>query len=212
MSDQEIRNRIIDKAAEHFLKFGFTKVTMSEIASELGMSKKTLYAYFTGKEELLSAMMEKMHRETGARVDALVANEEIDFFEKLIRLLNVSAEFHQRITPQFLMDLRRHVPEACKCSDDFIKTRVESVLGAIINEGIRKNVFRTDVNEQLLTLMYLGAFQTLMKPDLLSQLPFTTHQVMDTLGRVMFTGILTDDARQRIQSMNTKSSETAQPV
>jgi AcrR family transcriptional regulator len=39
----EIRNRILKAAEERFFRFGFSKVTMDEIASELGMSKKTLY-------------------------------------------------------------------------------------------------------------------------------------------------------------------------
>jgi AcrR family transcriptional regulator len=212
MTELEMRNRIIEKASEHFLKFGFTKVTMNEIATDLGMSKKTVYAHFLSKEELLSAMMNKIHADTAARVESLMGNQEMDFFEKLVNLLNVSAEFHQKITPHFLMDIRRHVPEVCKDSDDFIKTRVEAVLGSIIAEGVRKQVFRADVNEQLLTMMYLGAFQMLMRPDMLSQLPFTTHQVMDTIGRVMFTGILTDDARNRLRALRNESAPAEAPA
>ena len=40
---------------EMFLTFGFKSVTMDDIARKLGVSKKTLYTYYSNKEELVRA-------------------------------------------------------------------------------------------------------------------------------------------------------------
>lgn len=45
--------QIIETAGKLFHKFGFKKVSMDEIAREAGVTKKTVYAYFPSKEELL---------------------------------------------------------------------------------------------------------------------------------------------------------------
>ena len=46
---------------------GFSKVTLDEIATELGMSKKTLYKYFEDKEDLLRAGIEENYEISHAR-------------------------------------------------------------------------------------------------------------------------------------------------
>ena len=45
--------QIIIAAKCLFTKYGFKKVSMDEIASEAGVTKKTVYTYFQSKEELL---------------------------------------------------------------------------------------------------------------------------------------------------------------
>jgi AcrR family transcriptional regulator len=52
------RNAIIEAATRVFLEHGFEKATMSDIATQLGLSKATIYGYFPTKEDLF---LESMH-------------------------------------------------------------------------------------------------------------------------------------------------------
>src|SRR3954452_16181885 len=51
------RQRIVDAARAHFFSHGFRSVTMDDLANELGISKKTLYAHFPGKIDMLEAVL-----------------------------------------------------------------------------------------------------------------------------------------------------------
>ncbi|WP_439130062.1 TetR/AcrR family transcriptional regulator, partial [Polaribacter sp.] len=51
-----MRDKIVEKSNELFLNLGFKSVTMDEIASALGVSKKTIYKYFKNKTELVDAV------------------------------------------------------------------------------------------------------------------------------------------------------------
>src|SRR5438876_11067464 len=51
------RQRIVDAARVHFFSHGFRSVTMDDLAEELGISKKTLYAHFPAKIQLLEAVL-----------------------------------------------------------------------------------------------------------------------------------------------------------
>ena len=42
---------------EVFLRSGFSRVLMDDLARELGMSKKTVYSHFASKEDLLRAVL-----------------------------------------------------------------------------------------------------------------------------------------------------------
>jgi len=59
MSKDFLADKIIEKAAEVFTRFGYKKTTMDEIAHELGKGKSSIYYYFTSKEEIFQAVVEK---------------------------------------------------------------------------------------------------------------------------------------------------------
>jgi AcrR family transcriptional regulator len=194
--DQETRTRILDTAQELFLRHGFSKVTMNEIAAALGMSKKTLYAHFEGKEELFTAMHAKFHDEMGRRIHALMSDAELDFVDKLLAMLDLSAEFHQRITPEILTDFKRNAPRMQLRADNPITAQLRTVFEGIIREGVETKVFRADINEQLLIMLHIGALQTLTRPEALAELPLNVHQIIREIGRILFFGILTEDGRE----------------
>ena len=199
MTDHEIKDRILRKAEEHFLKLGYSKVTMNEIAEDLGMSKKTLYAHFESKEELLKTIVFKLRDERIAKIDKLLDDKQIDFIEKLRQLLDLTAEFHKRISPEFLTEIQRCAPGSCLDSESFVLTKVETVLSSLLREGIEKKVFRNDINVQLLVMMHIGAVQFLVRPEMFEQLPLTSRQVLHTIGQVMFYGILSDEGRTQLR-------------
>src|SRR5438132_12992319 len=64
---------ILAAAERAFLASGFGAVTMDAIAREAGVSKATVYAHFTGKEELFGAIVARLseRRFGGFSVDAL---------------------------------------------------------------------------------------------------------------------------------------------
>ncbi len=206
MSDQETKNRILDKALDHFLQFGFSKVTMNEIAEDLGMSKKTLYQYFTGKEELLLAVLNRMHTDTAVRIDALIDDVQMDFPEKLRSILGIVASFQARLTPHFLSDIQKHVPEAERCSDKFRNERMHQMTARLLDEGVQKGIFRNDLPVDLIALVYAGAVQTLLRPESLHQLSMQPSMAHAAVADVLFNGILTAEGRTRLHPTSAPSA------
>jgi TetR/AcrR family transcriptional regulator, cholesterol catabolism regulator len=62
----EVKERIQQKAHELFMRYGVRSVSMDDIASQLGMSKKTIYQYFNEKDELVDAVMDDEVTQTHA--------------------------------------------------------------------------------------------------------------------------------------------------
>jgi TetR/AcrR family acrAB operon transcriptional repressor len=58
MSDNDEREQqILDAAAAVIIQLGYDKTTMSDIAEAVGVSRRTVYLYFNGKEELFEALL-----------------------------------------------------------------------------------------------------------------------------------------------------------
>lgn len=57
MENNEREEQILEAAATVIVRLGYDKTTMSDIAKEAGTSRRTLYLYFEGKEELFEALL-----------------------------------------------------------------------------------------------------------------------------------------------------------
>ncbi|HTY36538.1 MAG TPA: TetR/AcrR family transcriptional regulator [Bacteroidota bacterium] len=198
--DLQIRERILETARDHFLQYGFSNVTMSDIAANLGMSKKTMYAYFQSKEELASEMVKELQSEMSSRISALADDESVDFLEKLNRILDATAAHHSRMSPYFRMDLQKHAPGIFQCSDDFQNQQVYAVVSRLIQEGMRKGAFRSDLEEPIVTAMFVAAFKSILKPESLARLQRPISEIIHGITNVMFRGILSDGALVMMQT------------
>ncbi len=110
---QAKRAQIIEAAHRHFSYYGFSKVTMNEIAAELGMGKASLYYYFLTKEDLFQAVLAEKHKEflmvVECRLGSLRTSTEkartfvamrMDFFSEILNLNIVDFQHWQSIRPQ----------------------------------------------------------------------------------------------------------------
>src|SRR3984893_18907365 len=55
----ESKDRILEKATDLFMRYGIRSITMDEIATQLGISKKTIYQFFTDKDEIVEAVIDR---------------------------------------------------------------------------------------------------------------------------------------------------------
>src|SRR5262245_39265398 len=106
--------RIVAAARRHFLAHGFRRVTMDDLAEELGMSKKTLYAHFPSKAALLEAVLLDKSRAIEAEVARITSECSSDFLAGLHQLLACLQRHAEEIRPPFLRDLQREAPELFK--------------------------------------------------------------------------------------------------
>ena len=55
----EVRTRIVDAAYESFWRMGFRRSSVDSIAARAGLTKRTVYAYFRSKDDLLAAVLQR---------------------------------------------------------------------------------------------------------------------------------------------------------
>ena len=206
MEENEIKERILHKAGEMFLQFGFSRVTMEEIAVELGMSKKTIYRFFPGKEHLLKDMIASMRCKLEDYVQELWANTEMPFIEKLKNLMNYIGTQSITLRGPLGHDIQKNFPSLWEEINESRKTHSLQKLNLLINEGIDKGVFRKDIDQQIVVLVYMNAIQGILNPEVLSQLPYTENQVFESIIRIFMEGIFTEEGRKKYLSIKNEEN------
>ncbi len=195
--ENEIKERIFLKAEEMFLQYGFSKVTMDEIASGLGMSKKTLYKFFSGKENLVRELIKERQCETEEYINQIWADDHLDFVGKLKKMMNFIGKQSTKLRGPLFDDLRKSMPEIWNEIHDLKKNKGLEKAVELFRKGIEQNVFRNDIGQEIVILMYTSAIQSIMNPETLSQLPISGNQAIEAIFKILFEGILTDEGREK---------------
>jgi AcrR family transcriptional regulator len=195
LEDNEIKDRILKKAEEMFLQFGFSRVTMEEIAADLGMSKKTLYKFFPGKEHLLKEMISCKRCDFEEYILKLWGDNELSFLEKLKILMNYIGKNNSAFRGPLAHDLQKNFPMIWEEINESRRTHSLEKFSLLIKEGIEKGVFRKDIDQQILFLIFMNSIQGAFNPEMLAQLPVTGAQVFEGIVKVFLEGVFTEEGR-----------------
>src|SRR6478609_816867 len=110
-SGEAVQRRIVAGARRYFFSHGFRGVTMDDLAAELGMSKKTLYAHFDTKMDLLRAVMCDKMSAVEADLERALTEGADDFSTHLQALLSCMRKHTEEIGESYVRDVRREAPE-----------------------------------------------------------------------------------------------------
>ncbi len=190
-----LRERILITAREQYMRLGFSRVTMDETASALGISKKTLYQHFESKEDLVKAVCDHHQLETDAGLRNIHQNPHWSPLEKLRRQSAFIAEIFGRMSPSLIHDLQRSQPEIWRQVQDSRKHCIETDFVALVREGQKQGTFRSDIDERVFLKVYMAAIDGVLQPAVLAELPIRPDEVYETVSRILFEGFLTDTAR-----------------
>lgn len=187
--------RITEAAERTFLRSGFSQVLMDDLARELGMSKKTLYAHFPGKEALVRAVLR--HRIAG--VDAAmreIVESGAAFREKMGRLTHLLQTRMGEVSPVFIADIRRHAPECFRIIEEFRARAIPLYFGRLLEDGVRAGHLRGDVDRELLVRVLVISIQGIIRPDVIGELRLHPRAAVEGILDIVFQGILTPRGRR----------------
>ena len=189
------RQKIVAGARRHFLAQGFRNVTMDDLAAELGMSKKTLYAHFTSKTELVRAVMIGKLDQAEADLEAITSRTDAGFAESLHDLLACMQKIGDEIKPPFIRDVRRDTPELFSIVEERRSMMIHTHFDRLLKAGRKAGMIRKDVPVRLIVEILVGATQAIVNPQKLMELGLTPKAAYSTVISVVLSGVLTATGR-----------------
>jgi AcrR family transcriptional regulator len=189
--------RILAGARRHFFAHGFRSVTMDDLATELGMSKKTLYAHFASKAALLQAVLADKFARVQADLASAVASGG-EFPERLHRLLAAVRRHTEEIQPPFTRDVAREAPELFELVKSRRAAMIRQHFGALLAEGRAAKMIRADVPAPLLIEFLIGAADAIANPRKLDELGLTVEVAFDEIITVFLEGAATERGRLKL--------------
>jgi AcrR family transcriptional regulator len=189
------RGRIVAGARRHFFAHGFRSVTMDDLAAELGMSKKTLYAHFPSKRGLVEAAVLDKFRELDSELQQITSAGPEEFLDTLHRLLTCIQRHTDEIRPPFVRDVRRAAPEVFAMVERRRSSLIRRHFSKLFAAGQRAGVIRKDIPVRLVIEVLLGAVQAIMNPEKMAELSLTPRSGFTAIIAVVLEGVVTRTGR-----------------
>jgi AcrR family transcriptional regulator len=168
---------------------------MDDLAAELGMSKKTLYTHFPGKEELVKAVLLDKVQEVETDLSQLSRADTSPVESALRNLLACLQRHTSEIQPAFVRDIGRETPELFQLIEQRRRELISRHFGALFDQGRKSGTIRRDIPTHLIIEILLGAVQSIMNPPKLTALSLTLETGYSSIIRVILEGALTNKAR-----------------
>lgn len=156
----ELEIRIVKKASELFLMHGIRSVTMDNIATEIGISKRTLYENFADKDALLLKTLE-YQKEQGKKNKEKLAKIYSNSFELSLKEYELTLQGIRAVNRNYLRDLRRYHPQV---AGFFERNKKESMAEMILltEKGQAEGYIRPELNSKILALLLRIQLEGLM--------------------------------------------------
>jgi AcrR family transcriptional regulator len=190
------RQRIVDAARAHFFSHGFRSVTMDDLAEELGVSKKTLYAHFPGKFDLLEAVLADKFAGVEATLKKVTRAHWHDFPATLQELLAGTQRELDEIKPPFVRDMRQKAPEVFKVVERRRAALIQRYFGKLFVEGQRAGMVRKDLPAKLIIEILLAMVQGIMNPAKMEELGMMPKEGFAGILKIVLEGALTPKGRK----------------
>jgi AcrR family transcriptional regulator len=140
-----MKEKIINRAKEMFLKLGFKSITMDDIACDMCISKKTIYKYFSNKELLIEESTQLVHKEVRETIDTIVAKN-FNAIEENFQIRRMFKEMFKYSETSPVYQLKRHYPEVYQKVVGYQIEICEGCFRDNIIKGISEGLYRENID------------------------------------------------------------------
>ena len=200
-----MRDKIINKAGEMFLGLGFKSITMDDIARELGISKKTLYKYFSKKTELVDASTEAVHNTINDAITN-IKEQKYNAIEEEFEVKAIFKEMFKNAKTSPMYQLKKYYPETytklierevCMFSDCNIDN---------LKSGIIQGLYRKDLEIDLIVNFYFtlifGVFESEMYGGEMQELMKVEYKILEYHIRAIATNKGVEELEKQLKIIN----------
>jgi len=193
MTDSQLE--ILNHSRELFLIHGFKSVTMDEISSELGMSKKTLYSHFKNKETLVDAVSMQIYHTICEGIDEICKTSENPIQELYdVKKMVMATLKGDKSSPVF--QLQRYYPKTHRKIQMMQFEFMQNCINANIELGVKQGLYRDNLDMGFISRIYFVGIQGIKDLQLFPADQFAVMELHSQYLEYHIRGIVTPAGRK----------------
>jgi AcrR family transcriptional regulator len=196
----EEKERILKTAQEIFLKEGFYKTTIDDLAAKLRVSKKTIYKYFESKDELVKETVFDFLQTNSRNIKQLL-NADEDSIILMTRLIEYLGGLSLNLNEKWLTDLQTHYQDLWIEIDKFRTKMMNANLSKLIKLGQGEG-YIINLPSDFIVALFQSAIRGVINPDYLINSKFSAREALDMSLQILIGGILTPKGETAFKKLN----------
>jgi TetR/AcrR family transcriptional regulator, cholesterol catabolism regulator len=185
-----MQERIKQKADELFRRYGIRSVTMDEIAAQLGISKKTIYQYYTDKDQLVDAVaIEEIRFSQNSCLQDMA--ESANAIEEIFRVMEFVETMFRNMNPSMLYDLEKYHPSGYKKFLEHKNKFLFEMIRKNLERGIKEELYRPEINVEMMTQYRLESMMLAFNPEIFPPTKFNMVELQQAIIEHFLYGLAT---------------------
>ena len=193
---QGLKSTILETAMKLFVKNGIRAVRMDDVASELSISKRTLYEIYENKELLLYESTKTYYRQRREMMHLKIMHCQ-NVMEILVAVYALKAEEFRMTNPQFYTDLLLYPKVATFLEKENIRMKMNTE--EFFLRGIKEGYFRKDVNYQLVGQLFEMIGRQVVEKQLYRR--YTIDDIFKNLIFITLRGLCTNKGQKVLDKL-----------
>ncbi len=183
----ETRERILEATIKVFNRKGL-KFTMDDIATELGISKKTIYAVFKDKESMFFSMVDYCFDKINEHKEMTLQDESLSTVDRIRAVLAMLPDGYRNVDFGKLYVLKDKYPKIYAKVEERLESGWEGIL-TLINKGIEEGSIRP-VNVYILKTMMEATLEQFFQRDVLVKNEISYNDALNEVVNILIDGIV----------------------
>ncbi|MBU6331019.1 MAG: TetR/AcrR family transcriptional regulator [Bacteroidetes bacterium] len=202
---EDLHKPLLLRIRDLLFLYGTKSITLDDIASRMGISKKTIYSCCPDKKNLVDRIVVdylSSHRAEAERVRA----ESRHAIDEVLQMARLARARMEQVSPAFLFDLNKYYPEIWARFEQYRTHEIFGQVVDVIKRGQQEGLFRTDLDTEIVAAMHLQHIRLLTEPG---QQPRPERPVGDLIRHIIsifLQGIVT---RKGLDVMSQLEKETS---
>lgn len=179
------------------MRYGIRSITMDEIATQLGISKKTIYQFFTDKDDMVMAVIDQEIQKN--ETDCLQFQNDADnAVHQIFLALESLEEMLKSTNPLMLYDLEKHHPRAYKKVKEYKYQFLYQMTVDNLQWGMREGVYRSDIQIDIVAKNRIESAFLIFNQDLFPHSRYKVSEVNYELAMFFMHGVVTEKGKELI--------------
>jgi len=185
---------IAQKMCKLYKSYGIKSITMDDAARHLGISKKTLYAHFSDKTDLVKESVSEEIK-TKQKNFAVYSKNKSNALEELLAYYKIQVKMIFDYKPNFIYDLKKYYPEIYST---YVNVKREKILSSVeqnILKGVAEGLFRPDFDANVISRLTLMRIEGMIHSGIFTIDEMISPKVFTEIFIYHVYGIVTDKGR-----------------
>ncbi|MEN8856504.1 MAG: TetR/AcrR family transcriptional regulator [Flavobacteriaceae bacterium] len=194
-----MKDKILHNATEMFLNLGFKSVTMDDIAKNSGVSKKTIYAHFSNKTDLVEVVTDHLFETVCTGIDLIHEQQKnpiIELFD--IKRFVMEHLKDEKSSPQY--QLQKYYPKIYATLKQNQFEKMQGLIKENLDKGINQGLYRDSIDVDFIARIYFNGMVGIKDKDLFPLQNFSMNTLMNYYLEYHLRGICTTKGIQELEN------------
>jgi len=196
----EIRDKIIEEATKQFMLYGIRNVTMDDLATSLGISKRTVYETFRDKTELVHKCLDTLKQNHEEKTREIISSSR-NVIVTIFTFMKEGIKSMTSINPVFFLDMQKLYPGTWNCLSEENARKTFNLSKELLEKGVKEGLFRQNINIPIVAKLFHEQMNLLADEKIFPRDEFNYADVFQSLTINFMRGISTNKGIELIDEI-----------